>query len=150
MSTRYERMLEAIANGQPITDEPTCRVEKFLKALANKEDPSTLPDPICREEKYWLSIIKGEKITDTPTCKKEEYLKAIANNESLPSDSGSYAREMFILKKLVGNTGGGSSEPDTPVTPDEPIVNLNYVENNIFYIREAYSATQTADAITLR
>lgn len=57
MSTRYERMLEAIANGEKITDEPICRREMFLKALANNEGASNLPDPICREEEFYKSII---------------------------------------------------------------------------------------------
>ena len=141
MSTRYERMLDAIANGLRITDEPTCRIERFLKALANKEDPSTLPEPICREEKYWLSIIKGERITDEPTCKKEEYLKALANNEPIPSGSG--AREESLFKKIINNAGGSDN-------PDQPVTNLNYVSGGMLYLREAYSAAQTADAITLR
>ena len=140
MVSRYERMLNAIANGEQITEEPTCRIEIFLKALANKEDPSKLPEPRSREEKYWLSIIKGEQITSKPISKKEEYLKAIANNEPIPSGSGTFARVEPLFRKILGETGGS----------DEPTTNLNYVSGGTFYIREAYSATQSADTITLR
>lgn len=119
MSTRYERMLEAISKGEKITDEPICRREMFLKALANKEGVSNLPEPICREEEFYRSIIKGEKITVEPICKKEEYLKAIANNEPLPESSGSSCREEKMFRKVCtsGNVGGGGgSTPTEPTT----------------------------------
>lgn len=111
MSTRYERMLEAISKGEKITDEPICRREMFLKALANKEGVSNLPEPICREEEFYRSIIKGEKITVEPICKKEEYLKAIANNEPLPESSGSSCREETMFRRVCtsGTVGGGST-----------------------------------------
>lgn len=117
MSTRYERMLEAIAKGEKITDEPICRREMFLKALANNEGASNLPDPICREEEFYKSIIKGEKITVEPICKKEEYLKAIANNEPLPESSGSSCAEEKMFRKVCtsGNVGGGGT-PTEPTT----------------------------------
>ena len=143
MNSRYATMLRAIAKGEPILDEPTCRIERFLKVFANKEDPSSLPEPIHREEKYWLAIIKGETINDEPTCKREEYLKALANNEALPHTSETFAKEAIIFKQLI-EEAGGSDEPKPPVT------NLNYVSGGMLYLREAYSATQTADAITLR
>lgn len=139
MSTRYERMLNAIANGEKITEEPICRREVFLKAYANKEGAANLPKPICREEEFYLSLIKGEKITTEPICKKEEYLKALANNEPIPASCGTSCMEGKLFRKILGEEN-----------PDEPTTNLNFVSGGTFYIREAYSATQTADAITLR
>lgn len=112
MSTRYERMLEAIANGEQITDEPICRREMFLKALANNEGASNLPDPICREEEFYKAIIQGETITAEPICKREEYLKAIANKEDLPECSNLNCREQALLSKVcIKTTGGGGSTP---------------------------------------
>lgn len=144
MSTRYERMLEAIANGETITEEPICRREMFLKALANNEGVSNLPEPICREEEFYSSIIKGETITVEPICKREEYLKAMANKESLPESSNPNCKEQALLErvctKVTGEDSGASGST----------VRLNYVLNNILYIREKYSATQSAEALTLR
>ena len=137
MSSRSERMLNAIANGEKITATPMCRKEMFLKAYANKEGTANLPEPRCREEQFYLAIIKGEPITLEPRCKKEQYLKAIANNEPIPESCGISSREEELFRKIIEEAGS-----NTP--------NLNYITNGVFYIREAYSATQLADVITLR
>ena len=136
MKSRYEQMLEAIANGEKITSEPTSRLEAFLKAFANKEGVSDLPEPTCREEEGWLSIIKGEPITTIPQCKREVFLKAIANKEPIPEESG-FALEEKLFQKIIENQ-------------DVNVVNLNYVSDGIFYLREAFSAAQTVETLRLR
>lgn len=143
MSSRYERMLEAIANGEQITEEPICRREVFLKALANKEGTSNLPEPICREEEFYRAIIAGEQITEEPICKREEYLKAMANGESLPESSGLNCKEEKLLRNVCTSGAGGGGSGGGGYT------SVNYVSNGIFYIRDAYSAT-LADALILR
>lgn len=151
MGSRYSRMLDAIAKGEQITDEPQCRIEIFLKALANKEGVSDLPTPLCREEEYYRSIIAGEQITAEPTCKREIILKAIANNESLPEDLITNSREAILLKKVheTGVSGGGNGGGDTGEGGDSSYTSVNYVSNGIFYIRDAFSAT-LAEALILR
>ena len=118
MKARYEEMLEAIANGLPITIEPTCRLERFLKAYANKEDVSVLPEPICREEEYWLSLIKGETIFSTPQCKREEYIKAIANKETMP-DTPIFGREELLFRQILANAGGSGGEIEDAMVANE-------------------------------
>lgn len=150
MKTRYEQMLESIANGEPITSEPISRLERFLKAYANNESVSDLPEPTCREEDCWLSIIKGEPITSTPHCKREQCLKAIANNEPIPEGSN-FGREVQLFKKIKENTGGGTDGPVGPSDPDDPtVVDLNYVTNGMFYIRTAHSTIQNGELLILR
>ena len=144
MGSRYSKMLDAIAKGEQITDEPQSRIEIFLKALANKEGVSNLPAPLCREEEYYRSIIAGEQITAEPTCRREILLKAIANNESLPEDFVTISRESQMLTKVheVVINGGG-------VGGDSGCSSNNRVTDGIFYIRDAFSAT-IADALILR
>lgn len=74
--SREEKMLKAIVDGSPITDEPCCRREHWLKAICNGEDISTCPKPRCREEELYAQIVKKcivggkvetEDITVNPT-----------------------------------------------------------------------------------
>lgn len=149
MSSRYEQMLNAIANGEKITVEPMSRLEKYLKAYANGEDVTKLPAPQCREEQCWLSIINGETITAEPQSKREKFLKAIANDEPIPENSGFGKEEQLFIKIAEGSSGPGT--PDIPDIPDDPeIINLNFILDGILHIRESYSAAQTAESLTLR
>lgn len=62
-----EEMLTAIIDGDIIVDEPSCRKEQFLKAIANGEGTTNLPEPSCREEKLLFQIAeKGLGGSETP------------------------------------------------------------------------------------
>ena len=136
MKSRYETILESIANGEKTTITPTCRLEMFMKAYCNNEGAAELPEPRCREEEFWLSIIKCGSIEKSPLCKREVYLKAIANKETLQLCSMTNCKEeklfRIILEKVCSNDS------------------LNYVSNGTLYIREVYSSTQTDELLTLR
>ena len=90
MSSRYEKMLTSIANGDPITDEPICRREEFLQAIANG-DASNLPTPICREEELLLHIAEngtggsGEIVTEniTVTPKTTQQVVKVVEQEAV-------------------------------------------------------------------
>lgn len=87
-----EEMLTAIVNGEQITDTPTCRKEQFLKAIANNEGTTDLPEPNCREEKLLLQIAEkglgGEKptgeieITENGLYSVVDYASAKVNVQS--------------------------------------------------------------------
>lgn len=67
--SRSEEMAAAILNGEIVINDPLCRKEQFLKAIANGEGTDNLPEPNCRKEQLLYQIAEkglsggGEDLT---------------------------------------------------------------------------------------
>lgn len=118
-----EKMLTAIVEGNPVTDEPICRREQFLKAIANNEGAGNLPDPICREEVLLGRI--AEKGLDRPDQSKT--VTPTTSKQTITPDSG------YELGSVVVNPAPLHSKTVTPteeqqtITPDSPYIGLSKV-----------------------
>ena len=102
MSSRYEEMLTAIADGATIDEKCICRRETFLRAIANG-DTSDLPEPICREEVLLTQIAeRGIGSGGTPIVTENITVTPKTTQQTVSRSSGKYINKVTV--EAVDNT----------------------------------------------
>ena len=95
--SRVEDMLTAIADGNPITDEPICRREQFLQAIANNDGSANLPDPICREEMLLKQIAENGTGGGSGTITTEDIIVTPkTTQQTISRSSGKYINKVTV------------------------------------------------------
>lgn len=116
-------MLTALIQGDPITDEPICRREQYLKALANNEGVSAVPEPRCREEVLLQRLV--EKGMDRPDQTKTVTPSSV--RQTVVADSGYELGAVIVEGAPMQTKTIIPSEEQQIITPDSGYVGMSSV-----------------------
>lgn len=151
--SRIETLWNCLITGKTPDFEPLSRNEKYLMAMLDRYDISSLPAPMSRGEKLLYKIAVGETdLSDVPgyLSRYEELLKYLIENGGI--SGGDFEYVLYILNQSLSTLYSTAEKPvKSAILKGQTLVNISKFESNIERTSAGTSQTiQSNDVSTLK